>query len=325
MATLQIVHTPTLPPTEESCRFRNSKPGLFLIWELTRFCNLACLHCCTDSSPEASTENDVPFDRAVSVVREFPKLNIDQVLFSGGEPLLRKDLPALIQEIDCSATRVHIASNGMPITVGMARKLKNAGIASVAISLDGHNAETHNAVRLHGLAFQKTLDGIRACVAEQVPVRVAGMITPSNIDFIEDFVRLLVSLGVRKTLLSPVVEEAGRARENAHLSLPAQLIPKALEAVDRARRDHGDFIEIDHRLSEQTQIIPGCAAGTRFVFISPEGDVGGCSWLFKTDPKRFSLGNIKRESLDMCLGRNESVMKPLISLTSWCPIPYVRS
>jgi len=320
----QITRAPNLPASEESCRFRNSKPGRFLIWEVSRFCNLACVHCCTDSSPHVSTENDVSFERAASVIREFPKLNIDQLLFSGGEPLLRKDLPALVNEVDCSVTRVHIATNGMPITVEMAKKLKQSKVASVAISLDGHNAETHNEVRLNRLAFQKTVDGIRACVAEDVPVRVAGMITPSNVDFIEDFVELLVSLGVKKALLSPVVEEAGRAKENAQISLPARLIPKALDAVHRAQQTHGDLIEIDHRLSEETQDIPGCSAGIKFLFISPEGDVGGCSWLFKTNPQRFSLGNIKHESLEACLDRNDSLMKPLINLTSWCPIPHVR-
>jgi MoaA/NifB/PqqE/SkfB family radical SAM enzyme len=272
-----------------------------------------------------STENDVSLERAVSVIKEFPALNIDSVLFSGGEPLLRKDFPSLLKEIDTSFTRVYIASNGMPITPQLARTLKESGVFSIDISLDGHNAELHNAVRLHPLAFQKAIDGVRNCVREDIPLRVSGMITPANIDFIVDFVGLLVSLGVKKTVMSTIVESAGRAKENPHLSLSAELIPKALESVHRARELYGDAIVIDHRLSEETQDTPGCAAGLKFLFISPEGDVAGCSWLFKTDPKRFSLGNIKHESLSACLERNELLMSPLIKLTPWCPIPYVRA
>lgn len=319
--------TKSLPvlPIDESCRFRYSDSGRCLMWELTRFCNLACLHCCTDSSPHALTDNDVSFERAIAVIKEFPKLNIKSILFSGGEALLRKDFMLLLKEIDTSLSQIHIASNGMPITVEVAQALKAIGVTSIDISLDGYNAETHNAVRLNKFAFEKAITGIKNCIAADLPLRIPGMITPINVDFIDSFIQLLVSLGVKKTVLSTVVGNAGRAKFNPHLMLPSEFIPKAVEAVHKVQKTYGDVISIDHRLTEETQEIEGCSAGQKFVFISPEGDVSGCSWLFKVDQKRFGLGNIKKDTLQMCLDRNDSLMRPLTELTSWCPIPYVRS
>ena len=313
-----------LPKNEQACRFRNDGEVRTLMWEVSRFCNLACLHCCTYSSPNASISNDFSTENMISIVQEFDKLSIESVFFSGGEPLLRKGFFDVLDEIKKTKTRVFIASNGTIINQKMAKRLKTAGVFAIDISLDGYTSELHNSVRLHKSAFDKAIEGIKACVEEDIPLRVSGMITPLNVNCIANFVELLVSLKIRKVVFSSIVGAAGRAQENPQLILDRELIPFAVNQIHHAQKKFGDKIQIDHRLSEETQKIPGCAAGQKFLYISSEGDVSGCSWLYKLDPDRFSLGNVKQDSLSSCISRNQSIMEPLLEKTQWCPIPHIR-
>lgn len=314
---------PVLGPGDEPCRFRFKKEGRSVLWEVSRYCNLECLHCCTSSSPSADTTTDVSTRRALEIIREFPLADVRTVLYSGGEPFLRSGFMDFLKAtVEVGAT-VLVASNGMAITARLAEELAKLGVQGVDISLDGHSAETHNAVRVKRTAFTNAIRGIRRCIEGGVPVRVSGMLTPVNVDHIYDFVSLLVSLGVTRAVLQTVVPDAGNARRHPELVLDRHDYEKALGNLHLARLDFGKLIEVDERITPDSQTQVGCPAGSSMLHITPEGDVSGCSWLYKLNPSRFRLGNIKTDSLMKCAEQNPSLMTPLLARTEWCPIPHI--
>lgn len=312
---------------EERCRFLTPDKGIMLVWEITNLCNLECLHCCTLSSPHVSRDNDVSFTRMLAIIREFAEVGVREVLFSGGEPFLVSGFVSLIEELSDTCTAdIYVATNGTTISKELAKRLKHTSIRSIDISLDGHAPEFHNEVRLHPTAFARTIDGIRACVGEEIPLRVVGMLTPRNSEYIEDYIELLVSLGVRQVVLHSILKAAGRARHNPQLVIWPENIAQIAEKVSHAKRRFGENIQIDCRFAQsQSPVAEGCPAGERLLHITADGDVSPCSWLYKIDKSRFTLGNIKRDSLQDCLTRNSTVMQPLVTITANCPIPYVHS
>src|SRR5260370_29260306 len=107
-----------------------------MIWEVSECCNVRCLHCCTRSGPEVSMADDVPTDRMLAIARELRAQEVREVIFSGGEALLRHDFIDIIEVIDTSFTDVYLASNGTVLTRERAARLKKARIRSIDVSLD---------------------------------------------------------------------------------------------------------------------------------------------------------------------------------------------
>lgn len=311
---------------DRSCRFDLPEGGTFMIWEVSRFCNLSCLHCCTDSSPHVDRSQEVPIDKMLAVVDELKPAGVTDLLFSGGEPFLYDGFMDILARVDTSYTAVIIASNGTRLSLEVARRLLELGINRLDISLDGYNSEIHNRMRGHPSAFRRSLEGIRAALEAGLALRVTGMITPDNYERVIDFIELLVSLGVKDAVLSPVMLSAGRAQQNPHIVIDSKMEDIALRGVQDAKRQFGEHIKIDHRLQQPGGLlVKGCLAGKSLLHITPEGEVGGCSYLLKISKERFSLGNIHADSLLQCQARNAEIMRPLTELTPYCPIPHVYS
>jgi MoaA/NifB/PqqE/SkfB family radical SAM enzyme len=309
---------------EEGCRFRPTSSGVSVMWELLRFCNLRCAHCCTLSSPEVDRTSEIDTASALRLAHEFIESNIRCVFFSGGEPFLFPGFTSLLKAFRGGPTEVYVASNGTLIDDELACEIVDLEVTGIDISIDGHTAEIHNAVRKHASAFDRAMHGVIACVKHDVPLRVSGMITPANLVHIPDFVGMLADLGVKRCVLQTVIGNVGRAAANPGLELPKSKWPAALNLIATARSMYGSRIQIDHRMNAETQLVPGCPAGKSILMVTPEGKIAGCPWLFKLDPARFTLGNIRTSTLSECLARNDEVMRDVLSQGSCCPIPHIK-
>lgn len=309
----------------ERCRFLVPVTGRSLLWEVTRFCNLECKHCCTYSGPRVSTENDVASERMIAVASELAEANVRDVLFSGGEPFLRADFLEIVRAIDPARTLVYIASNGTAIDDRTVDTLREARVAGIDISLDGYTPEKHQLLRLHPTSYQRAIRGIEACVAGELPLRVTSCVIPETAAYVEDLVALLVGMGVKTLVIQTVLPSGGRAIEHPYLAIDPAVIPRIDEQINRARARWADQISIDLRAGASSGGAHGCPAGHNLLNISAEGDVSTCSWLYKIAPGRFTLGNIKASSLSECLAGIDHMMQPWTSLTPGCPIPEVLS
>lgn len=306
------------------CRFRPPQSGRLAIWELTNHCNLACLHCCTNSSPQVSRKDDASGEDIKRALKEVDEANITEIYFTGGEPFVRRDfVDILTTACDTSAT-IFVATNGTLLTESDITRMQTLGIEAITISLDGHTAKLHNGIRQHPSAFEKAIRGIRLSVEAGLPIRVSHMITPDNVSMVEDFCHFIASLGVNSLALNSIIQ-AGRATEHEQdIVLDRSHEFNLVQTIGKMKDYYSGKMKIDHGISEEYSLAPvGCPAGDRLLHISGNGDVSVCSWLYKLDKAKYSIGNIKGEKLSEVLRNPRQCLQGLAQLDSTCPIPEV--
>ncbi|NNH73697.1 radical SAM protein [Nocardia uniformis] len=304
---------------DESCRFRPPAMGRLVLWELTRFCNLACRHCCTGSSPAISMADDVPTDAAIASLRQLEDAGVRELYLTGGEPLARRDFIELLEAAGTAKDlSVFVATNGIFIRDRHITAFRSAGVRSITISMDGHDAESHDAIRGPG-AFQKAEKGIRRCVEARLPVRLSHMITPTNLGNVRRFCQLAVDLGVPTVALHTVIP-AGTAVSSSDLVMSASRTSDVASTMAAVVEEFSSALSIQHGMDGSSNPAH-CIAGQQLLHISPNGDVSPCSWMYKLD-KRFTLGNLRHESLLDCIGKLDSVVGEYAGKPG-CPIPML--
>lgn len=162
-----------------------------VVWNVTRACNLKCIHCYASAgsfdSDELSTSEAI---KAIDVLADAGTLIL---AFSGGEPTIRPDILQLIRHAHDRGMYVAMATNAMVFSsLEKVREFKKNGLKFVQISLDGINPETHDGFRGVQGSFEKTVKGIKNCVAEDLFVEIATTATrynyheiPQLVDFAE--------------------------------------------------------------------------------------------------------------------------------------------
>ena len=160
-----------------------------VVWNCTRQCNLSCIHCYANADGQRSPkEMDTAAGRAF--IRDLADFGVPVILFSGGEPLLRKDLFPLASLARELGIRVALSTNGTLITDKVAREIKQIDFAEVGISLDGIGANNDHFRGRNG-AFEAALTGIRNCIALGLRVSLRLTITRFNYQEIPAIFRLV--------------------------------------------------------------------------------------------------------------------------------------
>ncbi len=154
-----------------------------VVWNITRACNLKCVHCYNDSGTD-KTSNELTTNEAKTVLDDMADFAVPAVLFSGGEPLMRPDLFELITYAGQKGLRTVISTNGTLITPDVADTIKKKGVSYVGISLDGLGSVNDKFRGVSG-AFDKAVKGIRNCMAAGVRVGLRLTLTKSNVQDIE--------------------------------------------------------------------------------------------------------------------------------------------
>jgi radical SAM protein with 4Fe4S-binding SPASM domain len=201
-----------------------------IVWNFTNRCNLNCLHCHQDSSPTSSYP-ELTTSQAFKVIDNMSNAGVAILTFSGGEPLLRKDLYDAIKRANDNGILCTIASNGTLITPEVAEKLAKAGIKRVEIGLDGARAKTHDFLRNKPGSFEETIEGIRNCAAVGFDELATTMTLHSNnINELEETMNLAEKLGATRFYLNRLIP-AGRGVEACYLDVTPREKIKALEAL----------------------------------------------------------------------------------------------
>jgi len=201
-----------------------------IVWNFTNRCNLNCLHC-HQASSLASSYPELTTAQVFKVIDNMSKAGVAVLTFSGGEPLLRKDLYKAIERADDSGMLCTTASNGTLITSEVAQKLPKAGVKRVEIGLDGARAETHDFLRNQPGSFDATIEGIRNCARVGFDELATTMTLHSkNITELEETMNLADTLGVTRFYLNRLIP-AGRGLDAGHLDVTPRDKIKALEAL----------------------------------------------------------------------------------------------
>ncbi|MDR1962114.1 MAG: radical SAM protein [Gracilibacteraceae bacterium] len=162
--------------------------GPVVVWNCIRTCNLRCRHCYTGSDGRDYEKMDTETARAF--INDLAEFHVPVLLISGGEPLLREDLPELISHARSVGLRVTISTNGTLITAAGAAELKKLGVSYVGISLDGPEA-VNDGFRGKKGAFSAALVGLRHCQAAGQKVGLRFTINRHNHRYINDIFDLV--------------------------------------------------------------------------------------------------------------------------------------
>lgn len=272
----------------------DTKSPLYITWEVTLQCNANCIQCysaarTTPHPDELSTEE------AFKVIDEVSEAGLIVLAFSGGEPLMRPDIFHLLARGVSRGLLVNIATNGTSIDRDVAKRLKEIGIRSVTVSIDGSDAATHDNIRRYPGLFDKAVNAVRILVDEDV--RVGISFTPINKNYHQgpQVVKLAHKLGASAINLSEYVP-SGRGTKEMEIS--ANTLNEVISHWIEMRREYTGRLEIlwhDCRVAllvpeEERELYFGCGAARTVARIKMDGTVTPCVFL------SHSAGNLKEMS-----------------------------
>ena len=171
-----------------------NKPRL-VFWELTKGCNLRCIHC-RASATELSSPSDLSTQGCARYHRSrSPTVSTPILVLSGGEPLFRSDIFQLARYGTDKGLRVALATNGTLVTKHVAQMIVDSGVRRVAISLDGADALTHDSFRGIPGAFDAAIAGFRNLKNLGMSVQINTTIARHNAHQLPQVLELAKSLG----------------------------------------------------------------------------------------------------------------------------------
>lgn len=260
------------------------KAPLYIAWEITHRCNARCLHCYSDSGPEAGCHDELSTAEAFQVIDQLGDAGLLVLAFSGGEPMMRLDWRELVRRAVSRGLSVNIGTNGSTLTERTADDLQSLGVRSVTVSLDSHRPEAHEAFRrLPGL-FRLATRAIRLLVERKV--RVVVGFTPTRLNWQDGrgVIELASALGADAVNLSEYVP-AGRG--SLDLALAPQELRDVLQEWIGLREAYRDRMAIQWHDCRVGLLVPedekrsyvGCGAGRLVARILPDGMVTPCVFL----------------------------------------------
>ena len=252
-----------------------------IAWELTLACNLRCAHC--GSAAGLPRARELTTDEALSLCDQFPALLVQEVDFTGGEPLVRSDWPILAARLAEHEIRTQIITNALALDENTVVEMRDVGILSVGVSLDGLEA-THDKIRGYQGLYRRVLAGIEQVQRTGLRCAVLTTVNDLNIDELPDLYALLQSLGVVQWQVQPIFP-LGRASGAKELELSPQRYMQMGEIVQQlCSSGKGESPKIEladsfgYRSEFDTRETPwlGCPAGLVACGITSDGKIKGC-------------------------------------------------
>lgn len=161
-----------------------------VVWNITRACNLRCVHCYASAGAAQERGNELGLEEAKGVIDDLANFGVPVILFSGGEPLLRPDLPQMVDYAAKKGIRAVISTNGTLLTEKRIRAFDRAAISYIGISLDGKEKVNDRFRGIEG-AFHMAMEGIRHAKRAGIKVGIRFTMskrTSKEIPFIFDLI-----------------------------------------------------------------------------------------------------------------------------------------
>ena len=247
---------------------------------LTYRCECGCEHCYVGDSDRA-TRAELTTSEVKSVIDQLRRLGVLEVIFSGGDPLLRKDLAELVRYAHDAGLLTRVNTHGRGLDRETVSRLKEAGLSQCAVSIDDADPDVHDRSRgLPGL-YGKALEGVRNLRAFGIPCQIVTLASKRTVTAaLERVIALGKQLGVLSVYLCfPVA--AGRWEDAED-----QLLTEGEAARVRALQD-ATFVHLELPAPRT----PCSVCSRRVLYVSPQGEVRPCPLA------PYVMGNTRRHSL----------------------------
>ncbi len=274
-------------------------------WEVTAACNLRCIHChASGGKPapdELTTAEAKKFIEDLAEAQEFRML-----VYTGGEPLMRRDLFELLEHSDKVGFTNVIATNATLIDNDVARDLRKVGVVGAAVGLDAPNAAGHDYIRNVPGAYERTMAGIAALRRAGILLQINVAAMEYNFDDLAELFDLADDLDTSIMLLYQLVP-IGRGHDIEAASLDLSENERLLRFLAEKQREIHPIVEPvagpqywpylmerrgatgDFWLNLAKGVFHGCTAGRGLVYIKPNGDVWPCPFV------EVNCGNVREE------------------------------
>lgn len=284
-------------------------PPRLVAWEVTRRCNLSCLHCRAAAINEPDPD-ELNTEQGLKLIDQIAEMGGPTILIlTGGEPLMRDDVFELAAYGTKKGLKVAMAPNGTLLTAEKAEKIKASGVDRISLSLDGANAHDHDEFRGVEGAFEGVMNATKFAVDAGLEFQINTTVTRSNMDQIEAIQDMVIDLGASAHHIFLLVP-TGRGRNLAGEVISAQEYENVLSwFYDRQleldielkatcaphyhrilrQRSKGTEVKVDFQTFGPSAFSRGCLGGQGFVFISHTGQVQPCGYL------ELDCGQVKKQ------------------------------
>lgn len=310
-----------------------------IAWEVTRSCNLSCVHC-RASAEEGPYENELTTGECLDLIDNIASFSNPIIILTGGEPLLREDIFEIASHGKKRGIRMVMAVNGTLVNDENIKKMVEAGIARISISIDGETPSAHDQFRQMEGAFAGAMNGIKFAKKEGMEFQINTTITQDNLNQIEGILNLSIKLGavahhifllvptgrgkdmVEKSLSPEDYEKTlywfYKQRDKVPLQLKATCAPHYYRILRQEAKKEGKIVTPrTYGLDATTR---GCLGGISFCFISHRGDTQPCGYL------EVNCGNVREKSLEEIWKKSKifNELRDISSLKGKCGICEFR-
>lgn len=278
---------------------------LVVIWEVTRACDLACVHCRAAAIPNRDPL-ELSTDEGLRLIRDLRGFGHPVFVLTGGDPLRRPDLEALVAGAASEGLPTFLSPAGTPLlSLERLRRLRDAGLGGVSISFDGSNAAVHDAFRRVRGSFDWSLQGAAAAAALTLRLQINTTVTRHNLADLPAIAALVAGLEARRWTVFLLVptgratddqqigpQDAERVFEWLHdLSATAPFKIKTTEGphyrrVVLQRQGAGAGATV----SGGGRFVPGLGDGSGFLFVGARGEIQPSGFL------PLTTGNVRTDS-----------------------------
>jgi radical SAM protein len=283
-----------------------NKDPFIVIWELTRACQLKCLHCRAEAQYRRDPR-ELSFGEGKQLIDQIYEMNNPMLVFTGGDPLMREDVFDIAKYAVEKGVRVSMTPSATPnVTKEAIEKAKEVGLSRWAFSIDGPTAEVHDHFRGTAGSFALTMERIKYLHELEIPIQINTVISRYNIDYLDEMAKMVEDLncvlwsvfflvptgrGQESDMISPVEHEkvfrwlydlSKRVSFDIKTTAAQHYRRVVIQQKMREAREQNAEIDYLNALTEQglTGSIDGLGRapkgvndGNGFVFISHIGDV----------------------------------------------------
>lgn len=268
---------------------------------ITARCPNRCIHC---GAADIKPERELTLDEISGVVDQSLDLGSYLISFDGGETMLRNDLVDMVARVDKSRAIATCFTSGFRLSEERARELKAAGLYASRISLDSPFEAEHDRIRGREGAYRDAIAGIKNAETAGILTDMFVVVSPHNIDYLEEFYNLAADLEMHELSIYEIVA-VGRWLDHEDEVITEKDVSR-LERFHKSMNSRPEGPRVTALPYFMGPSLFGCFAGKRWIHIASDGEVMPCAYT------PLSFGNICEDSLETIwkrMGKHDAYRK----------------
>jgi MoaA/NifB/PqqE/SkfB family radical SAM enzyme len=268
---------------------------MFVAWNYTYACNFNCIHC---YSRARSYPRELDTEDYRVIADQLADVGVFRVGLGGGEPMVRRDYLEILARMGNRYIDTFMTTNAWFLTDEAAKRLVDAKLGSLFVSLDASTAATHDEFRRRSGSFDRVISGMKAAVRAGLKVKLSTVITRPNFHDLPKIVTVAEQCGIEGIAFKRF-KPVGNGHATADiLSLQSGQERDVRSLVAELNANSSLDIALFYNAEDDSGIDYGCQCGIRTLTLRPNGDIAPCGFagIVIGNMRKDNIGNLWRES-----------------------------